>query len=85
LAAKPLDGAAPASVHLGWGRKRLAITRPTTIEARLALTPDTSNETFFREVDEDLRRDQMNAFVKKYAVWIVLAVIVFLGAVGGWL
>jgi hypothetical protein len=58
---------------------------PIPIEARLALTPDTSNETFFREVDEDLRRDQMNAFVKKYAVWIGLGVFLFLAAVGGWM
>jgi hypothetical protein len=85
FAPDPLDGAAPASVHLGWGRKRLAINPTTTIEARLALTPDSSNETFFREVDEDLRRDQMNAFVKKYAVWIVLGVVLFLAAVGGWM
>lgn len=51
----------------------------------MALTPDSSNETFFREVDEDLRRDQMNAFMKKHGAWILLGVILFLGAVGGWM
>ena len=51
----------------------------------MALTPDSSTETFFREVDEDLRRDQMNAFVKKYATWIVLGVVLFLAVIGGWM
>lgn len=50
----------------------------------MALNPDI-DETFAREVDEDLRRDQMNAFVKKYGLWLALGIILFLGAVGGWM
>jgi len=50
----------------------------------LALTPDI-DETFVREVDEDLRRDQMNHFVKRYGKWLIAAVVLFLAAVGGYL
>lgn len=51
----------------------------------MVLTPDTPNEAFLREVDENLRRDQMESFARKYAIWIVLALILFLAAVGGFL
>ena len=50
----------------------------------MALTPDTG-ETFLREVDENLRRDQASAFAKRYGAWIIGGVVLFLAAVGGWM
>lgn len=47
--------------------------------------PTDSNDTFLREVDENLRRDQVQDFFKKNGKWIALAVVLFLGAVGGWI
>ena len=37
----------------------------------MAQPPDTINETFLREVDENLRRDQMRDFAKKYGNWLI--------------
>lgn len=51
----------------------------------LALSPDSSSEAFLREVDEDLRRDQAQAFAKRYATIIAGAVLLFLAGIGGWL
>jgi hypothetical protein len=51
----------------------------------LALTPDTPNESFLREVDENLRRDQMRDFSKKYGKWLIAALVLFLVGVAGWL
>ena len=50
----------------------------------MALTPDTG-ETFLREVDENLRRDQLRDIGKRYGPLIIGAVVLFLAAVGGWL
>ena len=50
----------------------------------MALKPD-DGETFLREVDEELRKEQMNRFAARYGWWIVAAILLFLGAVGGWL
>jgi hypothetical protein len=50
----------------------------------LALTPD-SGETFLREVDENLRRDQLRGMARRYGGWGIAAVILLLVAVGGWL
>ena len=47
--------------------------------------PTDSNDTFLREVDENLRRDQIQSFLKKYGTWIVLGVILFLATIGGWI
>lgn len=47
--------------------------------------PSDPAETFVREVDENLRRDQMRDMAKAYGKWIVAAVILFLAAVGGYL
>ena len=47
--------------------------------------PNDPAETFVREVDENLRRDQLRDFAKTYGKWIVAAVILFLAAVGGYL
>ena len=41
-------------------------------EARLAQPPDIS-ETFVREVDENLRRDQLRDFFKAYGSWLIAA------------
>ena len=51
----------------------------------MALSPEQGDETFLREVDENLRRDQMRDFAKRYGAWIVGGVLLFLAAVAGWL
>jgi hypothetical protein len=50
----------------------------------LALPTDPA-EAFVREVDDNLRRDQMADMAKSYGKWIIAAVILFLAAVGGYL
>jgi hypothetical protein len=50
----------------------------------LAETPDIS-ETFVREVDENLRRDQLRDTVRKNAGAIIAAVVLFLAASGGFI
>ncbi len=50
----------------------------------LALPTD-SSDTFFKEVDENLRRDQARDFAKKNGTLIIAAVVLFLAAVGGWI
>jgi hypothetical protein len=47
--------------------------------------PTDSGETFLREVDENLRRDQLQEIAKKYGAWIIGAVVLLLAAVGGWI
>lgn len=51
----------------------------------MAQTPDSPNEAFLREVDENLRRDQMEEFAKRHGVWLIAAVVLFLVAIGGYL
>jgi len=48
----------------------------------LAQPPET-NETFLREVDENLRRDQMRDFFRENGTWLIAAVVLFLAASGG--
>ena len=50
----------------------------------MALPPDPA-ETFVREVDENLRRDQARDFLKKNGPWIIGALLLLLAAVAGWL
>ena len=50
----------------------------------MAQPPDI-NQTFLREVDENLRRDRARDFARKYSKWFVAAVILFLAATGGWI
>jgi hypothetical protein len=50
----------------------------------LALPPET-NETFLREVDENLRRDRARDFAKKYGSWLIAGLVLFLLASGGWI
>ncbi|MFL6786575.1 MAG: tetratricopeptide repeat protein [Sphingomicrobium sp.] len=45
--------------------------------------PPEVNETFLREVDENLRRDQLRDFFKAYGNWLIAAVVLFLAASGG--
>ena len=47
--------------------------------------PTDSGETFLREVDENLRRDQLRDIARKHGVAIVAGIVLLLGAVGGWL
>ena len=47
--------------------------------------PTDSDDTFLREVDENLRRDQLRDWGRKYGGWLVAALVLFLAAVGGWL
>ena len=47
--------------------------------------PTDSGETFLREVDENLRRDQLRDLGRKYGGWLIGALVLFLAAVGGWL
>ena len=48
----------------------------------MAQPPDIS-ETFLREVDENLRRDQLRDFFKRYGNWLIAGVILFLALSGG--
>jgi len=50
----------------------------------LALPTD-SGESFIREVDENFKRDQARDFAKKNLPWLIAGVVLFLGAVGGFL
>jgi hypothetical protein len=50
----------------------------------LAQPPDIS-ETFLREVDENLRRDQLRDFFKDYGSWLIAGVVLFLAASGGFI
>jgi hypothetical protein len=50
----------------------------------LAQPPDTA-ETFVREVDENLRRDQLRDFFRKNGTLLVVALVVFLAACGGFI
>lgn len=50
----------------------------------MALPTDPA-ETFVREVDENLRRDQLRDMAQAYGKWIIAAVVLFLAAIGGYL
>jgi hypothetical protein len=47
--------------------------------------PPEYNESFLREVDENLRRDQLRDFATRYGGWLVTAVALFLIASGGFI
>ncbi len=50
----------------------------------MALPPSNEiNETFLKEVDENLRRDRTSEFARKNARWFILAIVLFLAAAGG--
>ena len=50
----------------------------------MALPTDPA-ESFVREVDENLRRDQARDFLKQNGPWIIGAILLFLAGVAGWL
>lgn len=50
----------------------------------MAQPPDIT-ETFVREVDENLRRDQVRDFFKTYGNWLIAGAILFLAASGGFI
>lgn len=50
----------------------------------MALKPNDA-ETFLKEVDDELRREQMGNFLKRYGWWLIAAMVLFLGAVGGFI
>ena len=50
----------------------------------MAQPPDTA-ETFVREVDENLRRDQLRDFFKKNGTLLVVALVLFLAACGAFI
>lgn len=51
----------------------------------MALPPGTTSESFIREVDENLRRDQAEEFARRWGKWLVAALLLLLVAVGGFL
>ncbi len=59
----------------------------------MAQTPTTTgpqkgpnlDDAFLREVDEEVRRDQLGQFWKRFGVLIVAAVVLLLAGLGGWL
>jgi hypothetical protein len=44
-----------------------------------------SNEVFLREVDEELRKDQLQSLWKRWGRWAVAAIVLGLSAWGGWI
>ena len=50
----------------------------------MAITP-ANNDAFFREVDDELRRDRAQRVWKQWGLWIVAGVVAALLAFGGWL
>ncbi|MEP9401600.1 tetratricopeptide repeat protein [Sphingomonas silueang] len=49
----------------------------------MALTPQ-NNDAFIREVDDELRREQMSNIGKRYGVLIIAAVLIALAGFGAW-
>ena len=58
-----------------------ALYRP---EPSLALTPQ-NNDAFLREVDDELRRDQLLTFWERYGRWTIVGIVAALAAFGGFL
>lgn len=50
----------------------------------MAIKP-AENETFYREVDEELRKEQLTSFWTRYGLIVILALILLLAAIGGYL
>ncbi|QNA84673.1 tetratricopeptide repeat protein [Sphingomonas sp. So64.6b] len=50
----------------------------------MAVPPNT-DEAFLREVDEELRRDQLASYWTRYGRWLIVVIIVGLAAFGGFL
>ncbi len=50
----------------------------------MALKPN-DGETFLKEVDDELRKEQVTNFFTRYGWWVITAVVLILGGVGGWI
>lgn len=50
----------------------------------MAIKP-TNNDAFFREVDEELRKEQLSGWWKRYGIIAIVAVILLVAAIGGYL
>ncbi|MEO6226053.1 MAG: tetratricopeptide repeat protein [Sphingomicrobium sp.] len=50
----------------------------------MAQTPEI-NQTFLREVDDNLRRDRLRDFARKNGKWLIVALVLFLVASGGFI
>lgn len=50
----------------------------------MALKPN-DGETFLKEVDEELRKEQLTNFFTRYGWWVITGIVLILGGVGGWL
>lgn len=50
----------------------------------MAIKP-ADNEAFYREVDEELRRDHLMTTWQRHGRWIVVGVLLLLGAIGGYI
>lgn len=50
----------------------------------MAIKPN-DGDTFVREVDEELRRERINSFVARYGWAIIAAIVLVLGAIGGYI
>ena len=50
----------------------------------MALRP-TDNETFYREVDEELRRDQMKSYWERFGKLVIAGIVLVIAAIGGFI
>ncbi len=50
----------------------------------MAIKP-VDNESFYREVDEELRREQLTSTWKRYGKWIIAGIVLFLAGLAGFL
>ncbi len=50
----------------------------------MAIKPD-DGEIFLREVDEELRKERLNTFVSRYGWAIIAAIVLLIGAIGGFI
>ena len=50
----------------------------------MAIKPQDA-DTFLKEVDEELRKERVNQFVARYGWWIAAAIVLVLGAIGGFI
>lgn len=51
----------------------------------MAVKPKTGDDTFLREVDEELRRERVGNIMTRYGWYIVGGAVLLLAAIGGWI
>lgn len=51
----------------------------------MAVKPTDQSDVFLREVDEELRREQISNFFTRYGWWVIGAVLLLIAAIGGYL